>query len=399
MSTPENKPENTPNRRIKTRYTGVYVRYSSRKICKDGRRDKCFYILYPAPPGVNKSGKIWEKVGWRSEGYSIKDAIELRGMRIKNKRHPEMFPEKDDNVNDVTLNKLWDFIEKNYTFPSRKRVIAITIVYNHYLKDRFGDKSISKLTAADAENFKNWLQNEYVVKGEKRLRKDSIRTIISIFISIINKGVKLGIINDNMPFKESLRIHCNDVNRMRFLTKEDIKKLLDYLHDKKSNMYLIVKVAIFTGMRLGEILHMKWGDINFEQNIVNVDGKTGKRYVVIPDFILKELSDNINRLNDSDYIFKKKDGNAFSSTHISKEFANVVDCLGFNDNVKDISDKVVFHTLRHTFCSQLALHDIPIYTISELAGHSKVDMTKRYAKITNEHKREALNKLKAILDT
>ncbi len=196
-----------------------------------------------------------------------------------------------------------------------------------------------------------------------------------------------------VPYKE-----C-DTKRTRFLTKEEIKKLLDYLHDKKLNMYLIVKVAIFTGMRLGEILHIRWSDINFEQNIINVDGKTGKRYVVIPDFILKELTDNIKRLNISDYVFKNKNGNAFNKGSISGEFSDIVDYLGYNDNVKDISDKVVFHTLRHTFCSQLALCDIPIYTISELAGHSKVDMTKRYAKITNDHKREALNKLQVILDT
>ncbi len=393
--------ENKPDRRIKTRYTGVYVRYSSRRICKDGRRDKCYYIQYSVPPGVNKSGKVWEKVGWRSEGYSVENAIELRGMRIRQKRHPGMFPENDNNVNDVTLDKLWDFIKNNYTFSSEKREKVVVGIYNLYLKNRFGDKIISRLTAIDAENFKNWLQNEYIGR-RKGLRKDTIQLITNIFIFIIKIGVDFGIINDNIPFKKSLKISYKecDVKRTRFLTKEEVKKLLDYLHnDKKLDMYLIVKVAIFTGMRLNEILHIRCGDINFEQNVVHVDGKTGKRYVVIPDFILKELTDNIPRLNNSDYVFKNKNANAISGSGISRKFSNIVDYLGYNDNVKDISDRVVFHTLRHTFCSQLALSNIPIYTISELAGHSKIDMTKRYAKITDDHKREALNKLKTILDT
>lgn len=396
MSAPENK----PYRRIKTRYTGVYVRYSSRRICKDGRRDKCYYIQYSVPPGVNKSGKVWEKVGWRSEGYSVEDAIELRGMRIRNKRHPEISPEKDSNINDVTLGELWDFIGKNYAFSSKKREDTVIKIYNCYLKNIFGDKIISKLTAVDAENFKIWLQNEYVGR-KKGLRRDTIKSIINILIFLINIGIKLDIINDNIPFRKSLRLPYKEssVKRTRFLTKEEIRKLLDYLHNKKLNMYLIVKIAIFTGMRLGEILHMRWSDINFEQNIVHVDGKTGKRYVVIPDFILNELTDNIQCINNSDYVFKTKYGNAFYVSSISYEFSNVVNYLGYNDNVKDISDRVVFHTLRHTFCSQLALCDIPIYTISELAGHSDISMTKRYAKITDDYKREALNKLKMILDT
>ncbi len=392
--------ENTPNRRIKTRYTGVYVRYSSCRICRDGRRDKCYYIQYSAPSGVNKSGKIWERVGWRSEGYSVENAIELRGMRIRQKRHPEMFQEENDNINNVTLDKLWNFIGKNYVFSSKKRERSVIKTYNCYLKDRFGDKIISELTAVDAENFKNWLMNEYIGK-KKGLRKATVSSIVEIFIFIINRGIDFGIINDNIPFRKSLKLSCKEssVKRMRFLTKEEIKKLLDYLHTKKLSMYLIVKVAIFTGMRLGEILHMRWSDINLEQNIVQVDGKTGKRYVVIPSFILKELIDNIDNSNNSDYVFKTRTGNNFCVTNISYEFSKIVDYLGYNDNAKDISDRVVFHTLRHTFCSQLALCDIPIYTISELAGHSKVDMTKRYAKITNDYKREALNKLKAILDT
>ena len=54
--------------------------------------------------------------------------------------------------------------------------------------------------------------------------------------------------------------------------------------------------------------------------------------------------------------------------------------MGLNENVSTFSPrKVVFHTLRHTFCSWLAIRGVPLYTIAKLAVHSKPDMTQRYA--------------------
>ena len=71
----------------------------------------------------------------------------------------------------------------------------------------------------------------------------------------------------------------------------------------------------------------------------------------------------------------------------------VVDSLGLNDGITDLEMKVVFHTLRHTFCSWLAINDVSLYTIAELAGHTKVETTKRYAKLSPDAKRRAINRL------
>ena len=70
--------------------------------------------------------------------------------------------------------------------------------------------------------------------------------------------------------------------------------------------------------------------------------------------------------------------------------------MGFNDNVRDSVHKVTFHTLRHTFCSWLAMNGVSMQIIGELAGHSQLEMTRRYTKLASEVK---LAELKSIEET
>lgn len=64
--------------------------------------------------------------------------------------------------------------------------------------------------------------------------------------------------------------------------------------------------------------------------------------------------------------------------------------MGFNKSVKEQKHKFVFHTLRHTFCSWLAMKGVPLLTIGELVGHTTLEMTHRYAKLSPDTKRVAI---------
>ena len=72
--------------RDKTKYTGVYTRTSKTKRYL-GKADVCFEITYKVGPKL-----IWEKVGWKSEGYTAVLASEIRAERIRVSRHPDQFP-------------------------------------------------------------------------------------------------------------------------------------------------------------------------------------------------------------------------------------------------------------------------------------------------------------------
>ena len=80
--------------------------------------------------------------------------------------------------------------------------------------------------------------------------------------------------------------------------------------------------------------------------------------------------------NNQDYIFVSAKGEKIKE--VSNQFQRIVDSIGLNKGITDTRNKVVFHTLRHTFASWLAMAGVDIYTIKELMGHSDIKMTQRY---------------------
>jgi hypothetical protein len=83
---------------------------------------------------------------------------------------------------------------------------------------------------------------------------------------------------------------------------------------------------------------------------------------------------------------------------ISKTFDRTVKCLGFNDGVTDRRQRVVFHTLRHTFGSWLAMQGMHILTIKELLGHKSTAMTERYSHLIPDMKKQAALALEQSFD-
>lgn len=94
-----------------------------------------------------------------------------------------------------------------------------------------------------------------------------------------------------------------------------------------------------------------------------------------------------------DYVFVSEKGEKIKE--VSNQFQRIVDSIGLNKGVTDRRNKVVFHTLRHTFASWLAMAGVDIYTIKELMGHSDIKMTQRYMHLAPGKFTAAI----AVLDT
>lgn len=98
----------------------------------------------------------------------------------------------------------------------------------------------------------------------------------------------------------------------------------------------------------------------------------------------------------SSLVFPSKNGKM--RLKVSKLFDKVVTVLGFNDGVEDARQRVVFHSLRHTFASWLVQRGVPLYTVAELMGHTTLEMTKRYSHLAPDTMRAAAMGLSGILD-
>jgi integrase len=367
--------------RKKTQYVGVYLRCAQNpknRMGLNGKPDKCFDILY------KKNGKyIWEKIGWISEGYTVQDAIEIRGQRVKSLRHPELEPPV---CKSITLDEAWEAYRTRWLGSSREK--KVSYLYQKYWGSNFGYRSITSITSKEVDDLSQKLL--------KQIKPGTVKNILSTLSRIFNKCQEWEIIpkDTHNPVKipKILKIESP---RERFLTYDEASIILNALQHVNLQVYMISKISLHTGMRLGEILNLQIQHINLETGNIDIEnGKTGRRTAYISEelkkcmikFIENKEANNIA----SNYLFTNENGNKLSTNYVSEVLRVTVRKLGFNKNVTSDLYKIVFHTLRHTFCSWLAIQGVSLYTISKLVGHRSPTMTQRYSKLTPDSKRDAL---------
>jgi integrase len=145
-------------------------------------------------------------------------------------------------------------------------------------------------------------------------------------------------------------------------------------------------------MRRGEILGLKWTDIDMKNEVIYLsDTKNGEsRHVPISNRLRSTLATLTRRIG-SDYVFTGrsgwraigKDAKPFHDVRTAFEGAcRKAGIEGFR-----------FHDLRHTAASHMVMAGVPMKTIGEILGHKTASMTERYSHLTPEHKRKAVEAL------
>lgn len=134
-------------------------------------------------------------------------------------------------------------------------------------------------------------------------------------------------------------------------------------------------------MRLGELLNLKWEDIDFVNECICVrDSKNFESRAICMHPKIIEVLSRYKEGSAGENVFKYKSKDALGSS-----FRNILKRLGIKD--------LCFHFLRHTFASNLAMKGVDLSSIQELLGHKSPAMTKRYSHPTPEHKKKAIDML------
>jgi integrase len=198
-----------------------------------------------------------------------------------------------------------------------------------------------------------------------------------------------------MPVVQNARDRFLSYDEAEILLKElkhntRYKKEYTELEDPK--LHYISLLSLHTGARAAEIFDLKSGDIDFRNGLITLrDTKnTETRYAPMTKAVQAVLKKRISRDPD-EFIFK--DSNGEKIKEVSNAFEKVVDRLGLNKNVTDPRQRIVFHSLRHTFASWLAIQGTPLYTIAKLMGHKSIAMSERYSHLSPDHKKDAVSAL------
>jgi Site-specific recombinase XerD len=205
-------------------------------------------------------------------------------------------------------------------------------------------------------------------------------------------ALKMGIATGLSPLS-GVKVEKYDNRRQRYLTKDDSELLLQELLTVDETLHNMALISLHTGMRAGEIFGLEWQDVNFNDKTILIRDPKNKesRHAFMTDRIYTMLR-GLTRGLPGVHIFMDKHGSPFDK--VPWQFKKIADGL-FNAGIADSRQRVVFHTLRHTFCSWLAADGIDLYTISKLAGHKDLRMTQRYSHLSNETLRRAAARVEA----
>ena len=180
-----------------------------------------------------------------------------------------------------------------------------------------------------------------------------------------------------------IRLFKRENRRLRYLTKEQIHDLLKSL---KGVARIVVLTALHTGMRKGELLGLRWEDVDWLSGSVHVrKSKNGEdRFVPMDSALVAELKTWF-RARRSEFVFTWPNGRRVLD--MRETFNSTLSKLKIAD--------FRFHDLRHTFASHFMMSGGDLYTLKEILGHKTVMMTQRYAHLSQTHKREVAK----VMDT
>jgi integrase/recombinase XerD len=154
-----------------------------------------------------------------------------------------------------------------------------------------------------------------------------------------------------------------------------------------------IRFDCVTGLRAGELVNVRWSNIDFDKRILTVGDHTfttkgrKQRFIPLCDKAIALLSGVLYLKKKEDgYVFTKSNGMKYTTDCISKNFKRACRAAG-------VDERIHLHTIRHSFGSNLVQKGVPLYTVKELLGHSSLACTEIYCHLNLDSLREAVNKL------
>lgn len=163
------------------------------------------------------------------------------------------------------------------------------------------------------------------------------------------------------------------------LTPEEVTRLLEAVRNQRDRTTM--EIAYATGLRLGEVLHLKVSDIDSGRMILRVDQGKGKkdRNVMLGPALLETLRAYWKRYKPKDLLFPGKDPRRpVHETLVQRAFTQA-------KREARIQKRVSFHSLRHSFATQLLESGVNVRTIQSLLGHRSLGTTQRYTHVAGDY--------------
>lgn len=349
---------------------------------------------------------------------------------------------KDYSDGKADLNFLFDRYIKTKTGLRDSTLANYNYMYNQFVRDGFGKKKLAEIKYSDVLYFYNSLMHD---KGMKVNTLDNIHTTLHpAFQMAVRDGLMKRNPSDGVMAEIKGKNKSPKTTR-HALTLEQQRRFMNYLENNPflDHWYPLLTVLLGTGCRIGELLGLRWEDIDFKNRSISInhnlvyyyheDGehervlaysvslpKTEAGVRVIPMLpqvydalcVLKEESDEKGIISEeidgmSNFIFISSKGNVYRPGQINEAIHRITKYCNIEETENAAREnrepvlvpKFSCHHLRHTFCTRFCENEANVKVIQSVMGHANISTTMDvYTDVMESKKAEAMNRLALSVD-
>ena len=279
-----------------------------------------------------------------------------------------------------------EFLEYSSGVHSPKTQRTNSTAFKEFLRVE-GNRPLHFISIREIEHFLS-------VK-KKEASEWTARKYYGSLASAFEKAVQWELIKVN-PFRKVKKPKPPEVLPL-FFSENEFNTLLSCV--KSRDLRELCITALLSGLRLGELLSLRWNNIDFTSKVIQVQNsetfttKSRKnRIVPMSEELFRMLKDRKEAIRfECDTVFHNAKGKPLKEQTISQQFKSYIRCAGLND-------KLHFHSLRHSFATHLVKKGVPLFAIQKLLGHSTSKTTEIYSHLLPQQLHREVNVLAGLFN-
>ena len=371
---------------IVSRENGTYLIRISMGVDSNGKQISRSKSFKPSKPNLP-----YTKLNREIEAFILAFEKELESENVPRPIRPDQITFKDFCVQYLEIKKP-SLSPNTYNFYSK--------VIEEELIPMFARLKMCELRTYHIQQFVSYLATEKkrLDGREGKIAASTVKRYTTVLRSIVTTAYKLEYIEDDIGRSRRIEFPKEETKEVEAFTIQEVGDILNALESEPINIRALIEVALFTGCRRGEIVGLKWADIDFEKQRISIkrsiyklsDGKAREkepksrcsiRTISIPDRLCKTLTEyrihqnrHIAYLGDTwknnDYVFTEENGYVMNPHTPTKQFSKFLKRHGIRH--------LKFHGLRHTSATMLLANGCDIKTVSSRLGHADITTTNIY---------------------
>jgi len=330
-----------------------------------------------------KNGSGWKavvQVGHRQRTKNFRRKHDAEMWESEIRRRVSSSSELGHEQTKLTIHELSNVWIKRHAEPNKEKssVVRDDCLLRHQILPFLGNRRVCELKPLEIEL---WLNS---LRQESEISITTCNLALGLLRKMLNDAVRWEMIRFN-PLA-AVKLLRKAETEMKYWTKHEAETFLASIFGLEPVAHSVFSVALYTGMRRGELQALKWDCVDFDGRRIAVrrsyceNARVAKehtkskriRYVPI-NTSLMEILVKLKKESHDSYVLPQ----TFDFSHGSRIVRKLTKSVG--------AKCIRFHDLRHTFASQYMISGGDIYKLQKILGHSTIKQTERYAHFSPEH--------------